>query len=620
MIRRKGIIVALILLVSGFLVFGILKYRELKSAVEISDSSFPDSILREAVKSQFDSDQNGVLSLQEIRQAKKLVVTDKKTRSRAINLDGLQYLSHLTQIKVHAHLIDVGNSLWGTKQLEELELDGNLVGRKLDISQNSKLQVLVSNNNFIEKLDLGSIKSIRKIDVAVSGNQAIRLSDLDELEQVSIYAYGVPEIEIRNCHKAKSAKIIGDQSKFPVDVSIQNCKQLQNLYIEGAWIRNIDLDKLERLVTLDIKDAASLKSCQLGALPRLWNLCIESALTLEKLFFHHAPELKIVKLAEIKELPNLDFSNVPKLRELEIHGSGNDKLTHIEWGNKEKIGKLDIRGFSKLGSLDLTGMTHVESLSMGGLAKAKLKVGEHPELKTVHLELAEENLDCLDLSGALNLERMEISGGVREIELGKNEALKEVTLLELKNLKGIDFANTPNIQKIEFEDLSKLQVDLSPLKMLKSVCVSGNKAMDQLDLQELENLETFEWISGKLKKIDWGEKYNLTSITINDNCLEGTLSLDNFKSLRSVDCKNNRLSKIIIRKGDIDDASANGFMLNCENNYLKVIDLQDTFIGELFCERNPNVKIYLSRDITNLERDDLRMDKSAKIIQTRDKK
>lgn len=359
MIRRKGIIVALILLVSGFLVFGILKYRELKSAVEISDRSFPDSILREAIKSQFDSDRNGILSLQEIRQAKKLVVIDKKTRSKAINLDGLQYLTNLTQIKVRAHLIDVGNSLWGTKKLEELELDGNLVGRKLDISQNSKLRVLVSNNNFIE-----------------------------ELEQVSIHAYGVPEIEIRNCHKAKSAKIIGDRSKFPVDISIQNCKQLQNLYIEGAWIRNIDLDKLGRLVTLDIKDAASLKSCQLG------------------------------------ELPNLDFSNVPKLRELEIYGSGNDKLTHIEWGNKEKISKLDIRGFSKLGSLDLTGMTQVESLSIGGLAKAKLKV----------------------------------------------------------------------------------------------------------------------------------------------------------------------------------------------------IDLQNTFIGELFCERNPNVKVYLSRDITNLKSDDLGMDKSAKIIQTRDKK
>lgn len=619
MIRKKAgiIIVISFLFVFSFLVFGILKCREIKSAVEISNKYFPDPILRETIEKQFDIDKNGVLSLQEIRRAKELVIIDKKSRMKAVKLDGLQYLFNLTKIKIHAHLIDAGHSLREIKQLEELEIDGNLVDRKLDISQNDKLQVLISKNNFIDELELKNAKKIRKMEVTVSGEQAIRLSDLDDLEQLSIHAYGVPEIEIRNCHNVKRAKIIGDRVRLPVNISIQNCYQLQNLYIEGSWIKNIDLNKLGRLVTLDIKDVTTLKSCQLRELPKLWNLCIESALALEELVFYHVPELKIVKATEIKELPKLDFSDVPKLRELEIYGSGNNRLTHIDWGEKGKIEKLDVLGFSKLNCLSLTGMSNIKDLTIRGLSKAKISVEELPKLKRLNLEVTEENLDCLDLRGALQLEKMEISGGMRKIYLDKNELLKEVTLLGLRKLEKINFKNTPNIQKIEFEDVSKLEVDLSSLTKLKAICVSGNKSTDYLDLQEIQDLETFEWISGNLKEIKWGEKPNLRSVIINNNYIEGTLCLDNFESLINVDCENNRLSKIYAR--NIDFAGETGLMLNCRNNNLREINLKNTFVGELFCEVNPNVKIYLSKDITDFDKNELRVDRSAKIIKMRNR-
>ena len=105
-------------------------------AVEINETNFPDRTFRKYVKGQFDIDNNGSLSEQEIQQAKMIHCTDMGIET----LKGIEYFT----------------------ELQGLYCTNNKL-KNLDISKNTKLQYLECSKNFIKELDISNCLQILRV-------------------------------------------------------------------------------------------------------------------------------------------------------------------------------------------------------------------------------------------------------------------------------------------------------------------------------------------------------------------------------------------------------------------------------------------------------------------------
>ena len=105
-------------------------------AVEINETNFPDRTFRKYIKGQFDIDNNGSLSEQEIQQAKMIQCTDMGIET----LKGVEYFT----------------------ELQGLYCTNNKL-KNLDISKNTKLQYLECSKNSIKELDISNCLQILRV-------------------------------------------------------------------------------------------------------------------------------------------------------------------------------------------------------------------------------------------------------------------------------------------------------------------------------------------------------------------------------------------------------------------------------------------------------------------------
>jgi hypothetical protein len=108
-------------------------------AVTIDEKHFPDSSFRYYVRENFDTDQNGELSPEEIDAVKRISCSGGETE--ITSLQGIRYFTELTQ----------------------LECDYNRL-KQLDLSENTKLTKLYCYSNNLTKLDISKNKKLEALE------------------------------------------------------------------------------------------------------------------------------------------------------------------------------------------------------------------------------------------------------------------------------------------------------------------------------------------------------------------------------------------------------------------------------------------------------------------------
>ena len=151
----------------------------LAEGIQINETTFPDSVLRDYVANRFDSNRDAVLSPEEIQKATTIFLTNSKTS--VSSLEGLQYFTELTKLSIaYSNLTSI--NLSGFSKLEEIKIYNNSnlsslsvsspVARTIDCYKNAltsltlNTPVLVAldcHSNQLAALDVSNMKYLTRV-------------------------------------------------------------------------------------------------------------------------------------------------------------------------------------------------------------------------------------------------------------------------------------------------------------------------------------------------------------------------------------------------------------------------------------------------------------------------
>ena len=219
----------------------------------VSLSAFDPAFCREYISGYdsgygvYDSDGNrqwvgqddGILSNEELKNIKELILRDKGLKALPRGIEYLTYLEYLDCCDNELTNIDVSRNI----ALKNLACSGNQLTR-LDVSGLRALEGLVCSGNQLVELKFAGCPSLTKIDCVQN-----QLISIDVSGHASLYELCCNDNQL-------------------VEVNVRNCPALQNLFCENNQITELDLStnpaltKLEcnnnRLTQLDVSSCPAL--------------------------------------------------------------------------------------------------------------------------------------------------------------------------------------------------------------------------------------------------------------------------------------------------------------------------------------------------------------------------
>lgn len=140
--------------------------------VAITEANFPDDTFREYVRNNFDTDENGALSAEEIANVTTVDVRgDWQEKGNIASLKGIEHFTALTLLYCNYNQITALDVSKNTA-LTSLLCSGNEL-TELDVSNNTALTWLSCYNNQLTELDI--TKNTALLNLYCSGNQITAL-------------------------------------------------------------------------------------------------------------------------------------------------------------------------------------------------------------------------------------------------------------------------------------------------------------------------------------------------------------------------------------------------------------------------------------------------------------
>jgi len=257
-------------------------------------NAFEDKVFREYVSENFDLDNNGKLSDEEIAQVEAIHIN--------VNIDSrYEKIQSLAGVELFSEL----------KELVCYSCDL----KKIDVSKNTKLEELILGYTKIDSLDVTNNKMLKDLDCSGTNISGIELTANTRLESVSIDRTKIekidlsifPDLEYFSCVDSKISEL---------DVT-SNLK-LQSLLISGTTISKIDLSQNSDLVEFCFERVHNIVEVDLSNNPNLESIyCQQSGIN------------------------ELDISNNPNVFEVEccddIEVIGGENLTYfMQYPRKDK--------------------------------------------------------------------------------------------------------------------------------------------------------------------------------------------------------------------------------------------------------------------------------------------
>lgn len=345
----------------------------------IDEKNFPDTVFRETVAENWDTNQNGALDAAEISACTHIIIRSydgKELRS----LEGIGFFTELESLSCYKSDI-TGLDLSRNLKLYNLDCNDSRL-TKLDLSANTNLTVINVSGNELTELDLSSNVKIRRLDCSNNKINSLNLSGNTELTE--LYC-----------------------SSNPLNgLDVSNCKKLTRLECFEGGLETIDLSGNTELAILSL-GGNKLTVLDLSNNGKLENLeCYRN--NLESLTFKPGTPLQNIS-CEDNKLTSLDVSGLAMLEQLncginalsEIDISGNPKL-RVLLCDRNPIRKLDLSRNSKL-----------EELTCWDCGMSEVIMGSHPALLSINA--IGNNFTELDASGCPETADVEVDDGVTVI-------------------------------------------------------------------------------------------------------------------------------------------------------------------------------------------------------------
>ena len=208
-------------------------------AIAIDAEHFPDAVFREYIAVNFDADDDGALSADEIEDATAVDVAGLGVQ----NLEGLALLTQLTYLDVSANaLTDLDIS--ANTELDCLFCEQNQL-KKLNLKKNKKLENLQCNQNQLTSLDLRNNKSLTSVYCYENPLTSLKVSDLETLETLACADAKLKTLDVTGCDALISVDAINNRL---TRLTVAGCAQLSLVYCNCNNLDVLDLSGCKKLI------------------------------------------------------------------------------------------------------------------------------------------------------------------------------------------------------------------------------------------------------------------------------------------------------------------------------------------------------------------------------------
>lgn len=594
--------------------------------VAIDETNFPDAAFREYIQS-FDSDQNGVLSQQEIAQVTYISASDS-------GIESLKGVEHFTSI----------SSLFVSRN--------NL--KELDLSRNTALKNVSAYQNPLAALQLGAQ------DIALSVSDPAQVSLVGTAGQgVDLKAYA-PSFDASKVSNLQGAKldengvltewVSGKIITYTYDAGFGQALNVQVMVEDAASIVTIDEASFpdaifrEYVKQFDYNADGQLSASEYGSVRRItvyWQEVttlkgIEYFPNLEKLDASGCKleELDVsanVELTHLRvgtnQLKALDVGKCPKLEELDV---SYNYLTELDVTNNPALVSLSVDSgstvsydsnwnpiaYNQLQTLDVSNQPELTSLKANGNLLTALDVSQNPKLQT--LEVARNQLTQLDLHSNPELQTLNLAENLMGVvDVSSNAQLTDLNVAA-NALTQLDVTHNPKLKNLvaggysEYDRRNQLkELNLSANTELESLDVDEN-LLSSLDISNNLLLTNLSAENNGLTALDVTKHTQLRQLSVTSNQLK-TLDVSNNTQLEWLQAASNQLSKMDVTKNtklnwlDVSnnqlselDISQNAslYSLSASSNQLKALDVAaNEKLTSLYVSENKISAIDVSRNV-----------------------
>ena len=242
--KAKLLFFGLLLCLAVFDSISLTSYAE-DTGVEINETNFPDPVFREYVSDEIDTDNDKVLSRDEIAAATEISVSKKGIDSLA----GVEFFTGL----------------------QTLSCSNNAL-LTLDVSKNTALLVLECGDNLLSELDISENVSLTHLDCRGNDLEALSLNKNTALTELTC---SVNQLTSLNLSKNKALKYLDCADNQLASLNLKYNTALDTLFCQRNNLAALDVSKntaLEWLgcygnsiLVLDIKNLPKIKSAYLEA-------------------------------------------------------------------------------------------------------------------------------------------------------------------------------------------------------------------------------------------------------------------------------------------------------------------------------------------------------------------
>ena len=473
--------------------------------VEITPANFPDPQLRDYISGQYDVDNDGILSSQELSNVT-LVACQGPDGYDLTSVKGIEYFYNLQVLVLngnHISELDVSHNT----ELIQLWCWGNLL-TELDVSHNKKLKLLSCEQNNLSSLDVThnteleylwfNINNINEIDIShnpnlleltcdtnnlssvdVSNNPLLQVVNiginpissfdttaLPELKSLAVTRSNITSLDLSNNSKLEYLEC-GDMTLDSLDLS--HCPMLMILLVDRAGLNEIDMTHNTRLTTVHC-GGNTISKLDLSGLLELNELYCDS---------NNLTELDITNNIELVNLQcshnMIEWLNTDNNTNLAYLACDNNSIHTLDLSSNTHLGTL-ITCFNCLENIDLSNNIELEYLDCGRNQLENLDITKNVKLK--HIGCVENCLRSLDVQNNPELERLECDHNeIEKLDVKKNEKLV-VLLCKFCAITDLQFGNNTELSWLEAYNNKISSIDASQCGKLYNLLKSSELLID----------------------------------------------------------------------------------------------------------------------------------------------
>ncbi len=286
------------------------------------EDCFPDPVFRAYVLENFDTDQDGALSDEEIAAVNSINVESMGIES----LNGVGMFSELKNLNCRDnHLTEL--DLSANEKINSLECGYNRL-TSLDLSHNPELTGIGVRDNQLTMLDVSCLPGLKTL--GCGGNQLVSLDLSHNHALRDLYCWGnrLTELDVSECKDLQQLFCYNNQLK---NLDLCNLSNLRNFNCDNNQLTSLDLSANTQLETF-VCDWNQLNQITLGRNEKLYNFGVRGN-WLTGIDVSGLPNLQVLGCGD-NRLTSIDLSHNPKLYRVHLF---NNRLTELDVSSNPEL-------------------------------------------------------------------------------------------------------------------------------------------------------------------------------------------------------------------------------------------------------------------------------------------